>query len=90
LKNPTRPYSPGSKSARIEDVYSLAWNPKAGHILASSSNNGYTVVWDLRGKKELMQLACPAGRHSISSISWNPDNVFYFFLYLDDSNCDGF
>ena len=31
------------------------------HILASSSSSGYTSVWDLRGKKEVISLAYGGG-----------------------------
>ncbi|KAJ3123447.1 protein transport protein S31 [Nowakowskiella sp. JEL0407] len=36
--------SPGSHSPKLEDVTVLSWNPHHEHILATASNNGYTVV----------------------------------------------
>lgn len=31
------------------------------HVLASASSTGYTVVWDLRGKREVVALAYGGG-----------------------------
>ncbi|KAG9080130.1 protein transport protein S31, partial [Ceratobasidium sp. 370] len=56
LKNPATPYTPGARSQRLDGVSSLAWNAQVAHILASSSPSGYTVVWDLRGKREVVAL----------------------------------
>ena len=78
MNDPSKVYMPGpTKSQRLEDVTDLAWNPKVGHILAASSSNGMTVVWDLRAKKEALQFAASGGsggRGPISSIAWNPDS----------------
>ena len=59
------------------------------HILSTSSTSGYTVVWDLRNRKEIMTLAGPGagalggGRRGIASIAWHPDVVsIYVFLLL--------
>lgn len=75
LTNPNKPYSPATRSTKLEDVTCVAWNRQVAHILASASNNGYTVIWDLRNRRELIQLAHPGGRKGITSISWNPDLV---------------
>lgn len=74
LNSPARVYAPGpTKSARIEDVTGLAWNPKYGHILAACSSNGYSTVWDLRSKREVIQFSVPGIRCPLSGVSWNPD-----------------
>jgi protein transport protein SEC31 len=75
LTNPNKPYSPATRSTKLEDVTCVAWNRQVPHILASASTNGYTVIWDLRNRRELIQLAHPGGRKGITSISWNPDMV---------------
>lgn len=65
----------------MDDISSVAWNCQVPHILSTASTNGYTVVWDLRNKKEVMTLAqgsqntLTGGRGSISSISWHPNVV---------------
>jgi protein transport protein SEC31 len=52
--------------------------------LATSSGTGYTVVWDLRGKREVVALAyggnqsgsqTGSGRRGMSDVAWHPDNV---------------
>src|SRR5690606_279615 len=56
-----------NKSSRLEDVTDVAWNNQVAHILAAASSNGYTVIWDLRQRKEVIQLCLPGGRKSVSS-----------------------
>jgi protein transport protein SEC31 len=54
------------------------------HVLATASGTGYTVVWDLRGKREVVALAygggaggnqTGSGRRGMSDVGWHPDNV---------------
>ena len=57
------------------------------HVLASSSSTGYTVVWDLRNKREVVALAYGGAgqvgiigggdRRGMSDVAlaWHPDNV---------------
>ena len=55
------------------------------HVLVSSSSTGYTVVWDLRNKREVVALAYGGvgqvgiigggGRRGISDFAWHPGNV---------------
>lgn len=65
----------------MDDISSVAWNCQVQHIVSTASTNGYTVVWDLRNKKEVMTLAyagqntLTGGRGTISSIAWHPDVV---------------
>ncbi len=80
MTKPSTPYSPGARSPKLEDIYAIQWNRLVPHILASSSNNGYTVIWDLRSKRELLSLAHPGGRKPITSIAWNVDAVSFFFF----------
>lgn len=74
----------GTKSARLEDVTDLAWNCQVSHILATSSSNGYTVIWDLKSRKEVIQLCLPGGRKSVSAIAWNPDTPTHILTTTDD------
>ena len=57
LANPSRPYSPGARSNKLDEITALAWNAKVPQILATSSNSGNTVVWDLKGKREVAVLS---------------------------------
>lgn len=84
LKDPSKPYSPGTRSSKLDEVSALAWNNQVPHVLATSSGTGYTVVWDLRGKREVVALAygggvsgsqAGTGRRGMSDVGWHPDNV---------------
>ena len=61
MTDPSKPYSPGTRSAKLDEISALAWNNQVAHILASSSGSGYTVVWDLRHKREVVALTYGAG-----------------------------
>ncbi len=61
LTNPTRPYSPGARSNKLDEITALAWNAKVPQILATASNSGNTVVWDLKGKREVAVLSYSGG-----------------------------
>ena len=66
-------------------------------MLAGASCTGYTVVWDVRGKREVVALAygggagtlggavgramAVGGRRGISTIAWHPDNVRFLFMW---------
>ncbi|KAG0245349.1 protein transport protein S31 [Mortierella sp. GBA43] len=59
LGNLTKPYTPGSRSAKLEDITCVSWNNHVQHILATSSTTGFTVVWDLKSKREVLTLSYP-------------------------------
>ncbi|KAJ3169039.1 protein transport protein S31 [Irineochytrium annulatum] len=86
LGNPTKPYSPGTRSQKLEDVTALSWNRQVFYILASASNNGNTVIWDLRNKKEILGLTHPGGRKMITGVSWHPDSATQIVTVADDDN----
>ncbi|KAJ3347421.1 protein transport protein S31 [Entophlyctis luteolus] len=87
LANPTvsKPYAPGaSRSMRLEDITAVAWNKLYHYILAAASNNGNTVIYDLRSRNEIASFSHPGGRKQISSISWNPDSPTQIATASDD------
>lgn len=102
LNNPSKPYSPGNRSQKLEEVTSVTWNNQVQHILATASSTGYSVVWDLRNKREVMQLYYPGaapsafgangmsmgagGRRGISSVVWNPDNATQLITSSEDDS----
>jgi len=84
LKDPSKPYTPtpGSTSTKLDEITSVAWNQQVQYVLAGASSTGYTVVWDLRGKREVVALAytgpgnaVQGNRKGMSSIAWHPNNV---------------
>jgi protein transport protein SEC31 len=66
------------------EVLCCAWNRKVPHILCSSSNNGMTVVWDLKQQKEVISFKDPANRLRCSSVVWNPDVPTQLLVAYDD------
>ncbi|KAH9932332.1 uncharacterized protein B0H18DRAFT_1137560 [Fomitopsis serialis] len=61
LRDPSKPYSPGTRSTKLDEITALAWNHHVQYALAASSSTGYTVVWDLRGKREVAALTYGGG-----------------------------
>ncbi|KAL0957912.1 hypothetical protein HGRIS_000093 [Hohenbuehelia grisea] len=68
LKDPGKPYSPtpGSRSTKLDEITSVAWNQQVQSVLAGASSTGYTVVWDLRGKREVVALAYGGGAGTLA------------------------
>ncbi|KAI3629369.1 hypothetical protein MIR68_012574 [Amoeboaphelidium protococcarum] len=83
LAHPEKPYNPGQRSQRLEDLSCLAWNKKVAHILGSASSNGNAVIWDLKSRRELLHLANPTKR-AFTSIAWNPDEATQIMTASDD------
>ena len=52
---------PGIWSTKLDGITSVAWNPQVQYILAGASSTGYTIVWDLRGKQEVVVQAYRGG-----------------------------
>jgi protein transport protein SEC31 len=92
IKDPSKPYAPTTqKSNKLDEITSVGWNQQVQYVLAGASTSGYTVVWDLRGKREVVSLAygggagtgqtslsgsmAVGGRRGMSDIAWHPDNV---------------
>ncbi|CEL52815.1 Protein transport protein SEC31 OS=Ustilago maydis (strain 521 / FGSC 9021) GN=SEC31 PE=3 SV=1 [Rhizoctonia solani AG-1 IB] len=72
------------------------------HILASSSLSGYTVVWDLRGKRKVVALQYGGGggpvggpgpgsgaggvRRGVSDVAWHPENATRLITASEDDS----
>jgi protein transport protein SEC31 len=68
------------------DVICVSWNRKVQHILASASDQGLTVVWDLKNKKEVVTIKDPANRTRCSSLSWNPEIPTQLLIAYNDDH----
>ena len=69
------------------EVVCLSWNRKVQHIMASASNQGLAVVWDLKNKKEVVTIKDPGNRTRCSALSWNPEIPTQLLIaYNDDQN----
>ncbi|KAL0571826.1 protein transport protein S31 [Marasmius crinis-equi] len=71
LKDPSKPYTPtpGARSTKLDEITSVAWNQQVQYVLAGASSTGYTVVWDLRGKREVVALAYGGGAGTLAGQS---------------------
>ncbi|XP_072975140.1 protein transport protein SEC31 homolog B-like isoform X2 [Typha angustifolia] len=89
LANPPEPnLFPSLKSAGSSsqtEVSFASWNPKFQHILASTSYNGMTVVWDLRQQKPVTSFS-DSNRRRCSVLQWNPDISTQLIIASDDDN----
>jgi protein transport protein SEC31 len=89
LANPTKPsLYPALKSnaggPTAGEVSYLAWNHKVQHILASSSLNGSTVVWDLKRQRPVISFTDPNSRRRCSALQWNPEVATQLIVASDD------
>jgi protein transport protein SEC31 len=66
------------------EVSYLAWNKKVQHILASSSLNGTTVVWDLKRQRPVISFTDPNSRRRCSAMQWNPEVATQLIVASDD------
>lgn len=53
----------------MDEITSVAWNRQVQYVLAGASSTGYTVVWDLRGKREVVALAYGGGAGTLAGLS---------------------
>ncbi|ODQ66157.1 hypothetical protein NADFUDRAFT_83005 [Nadsonia fulvescens var. elongata DSM 6958] len=75
------PFTPGNPSSRLDEIDAVAWNNSVAHIMATGGNTGFTSVWDLKNKREVLHLHYSGsgsgpglGRKGVSSVVWHPDN----------------
>ncbi|KAF3781972.1 transport protein SEC31-like protein B [Nymphaea thermarum] len=74
---------PGVGSGAQGEVSFLAWNHKVQHILASTSYNGTTVIWDLKRQKPVISFS-DSIRRRCSVLQWNPDIATQLIVASDD------
>ena len=72
LNNSSKPYSPtpGSRSNKVDEMTCVSWNQQVQYVLAGTSSTGYTVVWDLRGKREVVTLMYGGGAGTLGGCGW--------------------
>ena len=66
------PAPPPNAAKHSAEVTRVAWNSQVSHILATASQSGATIVWDLRQKKPWCELRDAASRSPVSDVAWNP------------------
>ena len=106
LKKPTK-FQPGQPNLHEGSrITSISWNRGVPHILASASENGKIVVWDLKQSKSIFQFMEPklqtqdsyfsnpaeSAANSASEIKmmWNPVEPLQFVVANDDDTNPSF
>ncbi|KAL2461198.1 Protein transport protein SEC31B [Abeliophyllum distichum] len=79
------PLKGGSGSAAQGEISFLSWNSKVQHILASTSFNGTTVVWDLKKQKPVISFT-DSIRRRCSVLQWNPDVATQLIVASDEDS----
>ncbi|KAL4586251.1 hypothetical protein LXL04_010886 [Taraxacum kok-saghyz] len=89
ISKPTEPthFPPlkGNASAKQGEISYLSWNRKVQPILASTSFNGTTVVWDLRKQKPIISFS-DSVRRRCSVLQWHPDFATQLIVASDDDS----
>ena len=69
IKRPTK-FKPGEPNFHEgSNITAISWNRQVPHILASASENGKIVVWDLKASKSIFQFMEPKSQAA-------PENFF--------------
>ncbi|EPY49259.1 COPII-coated vesicle component Sec31 [Schizosaccharomyces cryophilus OY26] len=89
IKNPSKPFSL-PKQNRSSEIHVVAWNSKVSHILASSNSSEYTTVWDLKAKRQILNLSYmgatgTSATGGVNSIAWHPENATRLVTAIDDN-----
>ncbi|KAL0377185.1 UNVERIFIED_CONTAM: protein transport protein SEC31B [Sesamum calycinum] len=72
-------------SATQGEISYLSWNSKVQMILASTSYNGTTVVWDLKKQKPVISFS-DSVRRRCSVLQWNPDVATQLIVASDEDS----
>ncbi|KAF2293722.1 hypothetical protein GH714_004326 [Hevea brasiliensis] len=75
----------GSGAAAQGEISYVSWNSKVQHILASTSLNGITVVWDLKKQKPVISVE-DSVRRRCSVLQWHPDVATQLIIASDDDS----
>eukprot|EP01080_Neovahlkampfia_damariscottae_P000496 gene496-8010_t len=91
LQKPEAPVGytiPGKNPHTNHVISNVAWNQKFDYILATSSHQGSTVVWDLKNKKPLSTLKNPNTKdiRRYSSLAWNPEAPTELLIACEDDS----
>lgn len=74
--NPTAPsHFPPLKGSGQDNIVDLSWNRKVQHIMATTSNTGVSMVWDLRRQKSILSFTDPNNRRPCAALEWNPEGA---------------
>lgn len=102
IKKPTK-FKPGEPNLHEgHRITAISWNRVVPHILASASENGKIVVWDLKQSRSIFQFMepnqsgqnyfggesedAPAPQSRETQMLWNPEIPTQFLVANDDSS----
>lgn len=85
----SEPFAPGQAMTPMDEITSVSWNNSVSHILASTGNGGYTSIWDLKTKREVLHLSYTGagGRANFSYVSWHPSQSTKLITASDNDSC---
>lgn len=75
----------GKPISPMNEITLLAWNKTRSFILASTSNLGFTSIWDLTKKKEILQLQYNGA--DFSHVAWHPTELTKLVTASQSDNC---
>ncbi|VFQ84239.1 unnamed protein product [Cuscuta campestris] len=87
IANPAKPTQKGGGrvSSTQSEISYISWNRKVQQVLASTSVNGTTVVWDLRRPKPVISFSDSIRRRS-SVLQWHPDFATQLIVASDEDS----
>lgn len=84
------PTTPGTAMTPMDEITSVAWNNTVPHIFALTGNLGYTLVWDLKAKREVLHLQYQSqtgARANFSQVAWHPTQLTKLVTASDLDAC---
>eukprot|EP00698_Gefionella_okellyi_P004125 TRINITY_DN13861_c0_g1_i1.p1 TRINITY_DN13861_c0_g1~~TRINITY_DN13861_c0_g1_i1.p1 ORF type:complete len:1141 (-),score=252.13 TRINITY_DN13861_c0_g1_i1:7-3429(-) len=75
-------YSPAKNEGA--ELSFVTWNRKVQHILATTSHNGNSVVWDLKAKRSVVTFTNPTKKVRCSCLAWSTDVATQIIAASDD------
>lgn len=70
---------------QVNEITSVAWNTQVNYILATGSQNGSVMIWDLKQKKPWCELRDPQ-RGMVSALAWNPNEGLHIATASGDDH----
>lgn len=69
--NKNTSFTPGQPLSEISKISSLSWNNSKSHIFGTAGDSNHASIWDLKAKREVLQLSYT--NINLSSIQWHPN-----------------
>ncbi|CAH2036931.1 unnamed protein product [Thlaspi arvense] len=94
LANPSEPsqFLKGTGSFTQGEISSVSWNREFQHVLASTSYNGTSVIWDVNNEKVITGFKNSESNNTVkgpircSVLQWDPDNCNQIMVASDEDS----